>query len=129
MDYRYGYIETEKIERCKMIVPKDLETRAYEKFVLPSIGSMSKNCMKLKLKDETVVQAKDLALRYIEKTYHQPDYSHIKFLLPAFAYIATLLNDDKRTQREIAEAFGTTESSLRKWYAHIVRLMNIEITI
>lgn len=111
------------------MVPKDIETKAYEKFVLPSIDSIGKNCRKLKLKNETIVQAKDLALEYIEKTYHQPDYSHIKFLLPAFAYIATILNDDRRTQREIAEAFGTTESSLRKWYAHIIRLMNIEITI
>lgn len=111
------------------MVPKDLETRAYEKFVLPSIGSMSKNCKKLNLKNETIMQAKDLALKYIEKTYHQPDYSHIKFLLPAFAYIATILNDDRRTQREIAEAFGTTESSLRKWYAHIIRLMEIKITV
>lgn len=111
------------------MVPKEIESRAYEKFVLPSIDSMGKNCRKLNLKDETIVHAKDLALKYVEKTYHQPDYSHIKFLLPAFAYIATLLNDDKRTQREIAEAFGTTESSLRKWYAHIVHLMDIKITM
>jgi transcription initiation factor TFIIIB Brf1 subunit/transcription initiation factor TFIIB len=109
------------------MIPKDLETRAYEKFVLPSIDSMGKNCKKLNLKNETVEQAKDLALKYIGKTYHQPDYSHIKFLLPAFAYIATILNDDRKTQREIAEAFGTTESSLRKWYAHIVNLMEIKI--
>ena len=111
------------------MVPKDLETRAYEKFVLPSIGSMEQNCRKLNLKNGTIEQAKDLALRYIEKTYHQPDYSHIKFLLPAFAYIATRRNDDKRTQREISEAFGTTESSLRKWYNHIVCLMEIKIIV
>lgn len=111
-----------------IMIPKDLEIKAYEKFVLPSIYSMSKNCNRLSLKDGTILQAKDLALKYVEKTYHQPDYSHIKFLLPAFAYIATILNDDRRTQREIAEAFGTTESSLRKWYAHIVRLMEIKIT-
>jgi transcription initiation factor TFIIIB Brf1 subunit/transcription initiation factor TFIIB len=109
------------------MIPKEFETKAYEKFVLPSIGSMSKSCNKLSLKNETIEQAKDLALKYIEKTYHQPDYSHIKFLLPAFAYIATILNDDRRTQREIAEAFGTTESSLRKWYTHIVRLMEIKV--
>lgn len=111
------------------MIPKELETRAYERFVLPSIDSMRKSCEKLNLKNETIEKAKDLALRYVEKTYHQPDYSHIKFLLPAFAYISTILNDDRRTQREIAEAFGTTESSLRKWYAHIVRLMEIKITI
>jgi transcription initiation factor TFIIIB Brf1 subunit/transcription initiation factor TFIIB len=110
------------------MVPKDLETRAYEKFVFPSIGSIDKNCRKLKLKNETIAQAKNLVLEYIEKTYHQPDYTHIKFLLPAFAYIAAIINDDRRTQREIAQAFGTTESSLRKWYTHIVRLMNIKIT-
>lgn len=109
------------------MVPKDLETKAYEKFVLPSIDLIGKNCKKLNLKDETIEQAKDLAFKYIEKTYHRPDYSHIKFLLPAFTYIATLTNDDKRTQREISEVFGTTESSLRKWYIHIVNLMEINI--
>jgi transcription initiation factor TFIIIB Brf1 subunit/transcription initiation factor TFIIB len=111
------------------MIPKDFETRAYEKFVLPSIDSIGKNCKKLNLKNETIENAKDLTFKYIEKTYHHPDYSHIKFLLPAFAYIATILNDDRRTQREIAEAFGTTESSLRKWYAHIVSLMEIKITM
>jgi transcription initiation factor TFIIIB Brf1 subunit/transcription initiation factor TFIIB len=110
------------------MIPEEFETKAYEKFVLPSIDSIGESCNKLNLKNETIEQAKDLALKYIEKTYHQPDYSHIKFLLPAFAYIATILDDDRRTQREIAEAFGTTESSLRKWYIHIVRLLEIEVT-
>jgi transcription initiation factor TFIIIB Brf1 subunit/transcription initiation factor TFIIB len=109
------------------MIPKEFETKAYEKFVLPSIDSIVKNCKKLNLKNETIEQARDLAFKYIEKTYHSPDYSHIKFLLPAFAYIATIQNDDRRTQRDIVKAFGTTESSLRKWYVHIVNLMEIKI--
>lgn len=112
-----------------MKTPGELETKAYETFVFPSIGSIDKNCKKLNLRSETIEKAKDLALRYIEKTYHKPDYSHIKFLLPAFAYIATIINNDKRTQREISEAFGTTESSLRKWYVHISDIMDIDILI
>ena len=111
------------------MISEDLETRAYEVFVYPNLALIDINCKKLDLKDETIERAKVLAARYIEKTYHRPPYSHIKFLLPAFVYIEALLNDDKRTQSEVAEAFGVTETVVRKWYAHIVKVMEIEIII
>lgn len=109
------------------MIPEHLETQAYELFVYPNLALIEENCKKLGLKDETIKKAKDLAIKYIKKTYHQPRYSHIKFLLPAFVYIASILNDDRRTQREIAEAFGVTSTLIRKWYLHIVDVMNIEI--
>lgn len=111
------------------MIPENLETQAYELFVYPNLVLIDKNCKKLGLKDETIKYAKDLAIEYIKKTYHQPRYSHIKFLLPAFVHIASILNDDRRTQRDIAEAFGVTSTLIRKWYLHIVEIMNIKIVI
>ncbi len=110
------------------MIPADLETRAYEIFVYPNLDLIDINCKKLDLKDETIKYAKDLATGYIKKTYHQPPYSHIKFLLPSFVYIATIVRDDRRTQREIAKAFGMTKTLMRKWYVHIKSTMNINIT-
>jgi len=109
------------------MIPENLETQAYELFVYPNLSLIDENCKKLGLKNETVKRAKDLATEYIKKTYHHPRYSHIKFLLPAFVHIASILNDDRRTQREIAEAFGVTSTLIRKWYLHIVDVMNIEM--
>lgn len=109
--------------------PEDLETKAYDVFVYPNLSIIDKKGKELKLKDETIKRAKDLAIEYINKTYHQPRYSHIKFLLPAFVYIAAILDDDRRTQYEIAKTFGVTESSVRKWYMQIKETMNIEIIL
>lgn len=112
-----------------MMIPEDLETKAYDVFVYPSLSTIGIKGKELGLKDETIKRAQDLAIEYIKKTYHQPLYSHIKFLLPAFVYIAAILDDDRRTQYDIAQAFGVTESSVRKWYLHIKEIMNIKIIL
>lgn len=111
------------------MIPEELETKAYEVFVYPNISIIDKKGKELKMRDETIKRAQDLAAEYIKKTYHQPRYSHIKFLLPAFVYISAILDDDRRTQYEIAQAFGVTESSVRKWYAHIKEIMGINIVL
>lgn len=108
---------------------EDLETKAYDLFVYPNLLTIDIRGKELRLKDETIKHAKDLAIEYIKKTYHQPRYSHIKFLLPAFVYIAAILDDDRRTQNEVAQAFGVTESSVRKWYLHVKDIMNIKIVL
>ena len=110
-------------------IPKDLETRAYEVFVYPTLGLIDTKCKELGLRDETTKRAKELAIEYIRKTYHNPDYSHIKFLLPAFVQIASVLNNDRRKQRDIASVFGVTVTSIRKWYMHIVDILNIDIAL
>lgn len=108
------------------MIPEDLETRAYETFVYPNLDLIDENCKKLNLKEETIKYAKDLAIEYIKKTYHHPPYSHIKFLLPSFVYIATIIKEDRRTQYDIAKAFGLTKTLMRKWYIHIKDVMNID---
>lgn len=111
------------------MISEDLETKGYEVFVYPSLTIINQRGKELGLKDETIRDAQELASEYIKKTYHEPRYSHIKFLLPAFIYIAAIRNDDRKTQYKIAQVFGTTESSIRKWYSHIKTAMNIEIIL
>ena len=106
---------------------EDLEARAYETFVYPNVALIETKGKELGLKDETIKKAMDMATEYIKKTYHNPQYSHIKFLLPGFIYISSVLNDDRRTQRDIARAFGVTSSSIRKWYMHIEEIMEIDM--
>ena len=110
-----------------MMTLEDMENRAYEVFVYPNIALIETKGKELGLKDETIKKAKDMATEYIKKTYHNPKYSHIKFLLPGFIYISSVLNDDRRTQRDIARAFGVTSSSIRKWYMHIEDTLGVYI--
>lgn len=110
-----------------MMKLEDLEARAYETFVYPNIALIETKGKELGLKDETIKKAVDMATEYIKKTYHNPQYSHIKFLLPGFVYISSVLNDDRRTQRDIAHTFGVTSSSIRKWYMHIEEIMEIDM--
>ncbi len=111
------------------MTPEDLKARAYEVFVYPNLSIIENKGKELNLKDKTIERAKDMAVEYIKKTYHHPRYSHIKFLLPAFVYIAAILDDDRRSQYDIAQAFGISESSLRKWCLNIRDELNIEIVL
>jgi len=44
----------------------------------------------------------------------------------AALYIAAVLNDEKRTQREVADVVGVTEVTIRNRYKEIVEKLGIE---
>lgn len=108
---------------------KDLEAQGYETFVCPSLVLIEQKGKELYLNDETIKMAKDLANRYLKKTYHFPHYTHIKYLLPSFIYIASILSHDKRSQNEITEAFGITLATIRKWNEDIANTLDLEILL
>jgi len=88
----------------------------------------------LKLNEITIKKAENLAIRYFKKAYHAPKYTSAKFLLPAFIYIASIfesqkkgLEHERRTQREVAAVFGITELVIRKWYSEITNELNIKV--
>jgi transcription initiation factor TFIIIB Brf1 subunit/transcription initiation factor TFIIB len=104
---------------------KELELRACKEFVCPNIGTIDNNCKELDLNDNIIKKAKEMAIEYLKKTYHAPRYSHIRYLLPSFVYLASILEGNKRSQMEIAMIFGITITTMRKWNDDIIDTLEL----
>ena len=106
---------------------KELEMQGCRTFVCPNISLIEEKGKELLLKDSTIKRAKGLTIEYFKKTYRNPHYSSAKHLLPAFLYIASVLEGERRFQKEVAEVFGTTNVTVLKWYRDITKTMNLVI--
>ena len=106
---------------------KELEIHGCRMFVCPNINLIDDKGKELLLKDGTIKRAKELAIKYFKDTYHRPHYSSARHLLPAFIYIASILEGDRIFQKEVAEVFGTTNVTIMKWYRDIVGTMGLNI--
>ena len=106
---------------------KELDIQGCRTFVCPNISLIDEKGKELLLKDETIKRAKELAIEYFKKTYRMPHYSSARHLLPAFIYIASVLEGDRRFQKEVAEVFGTTNVTITKWYRDIVETMGLNL--
>ena len=106
---------------------KELEKRACKTFVCPNLSLIDEKGKQLQLKDETIKRAKDMAIEYFKKTYRNPHYSSAKHLLPAFTYIASIIEGERRTQWSIEQVYGINSVTIRKWYRDISNVLNIDI--
>ena len=108
---------------------KDLEIRACKEFVCPNISTIDMKCKELNLNFNVIKKAKEMAIGYLKKTYHTPRYSHIKYLLPSFVYLGSIIGGDKRSQNEIAIIFGITITTMRKWNDDIINILELDIIL
>ena len=106
---------------------RELEIQGCRKFVCPNISLIDEKGKELSLKDETIKRAKELAMKYFKDTYRKPHYSSARHLLPSFICVASIIEGDKRFQKEIAEVFGTTSVTITKWNRDIVETMGLGI--
>ena len=106
---------------------KELDIQGCRIFVCPKLDLIDEKGKELLLKDETIKRAKDLAIKYFKDTYHRPHYVSARHLLPSFLYIASVLEGERRFQKEIIEVFGTTNVTITKWYRDIVDTMGLNI--
>jgi len=106
---------------------KDLDKQACRTFVCPNLSLLDEKGKVLKLKETTIKKAKDMAIEYFKKTYREPRYSSAKHLLPAFTYIASIIEDDRKTQWEIENAYGINSVTIRKWYRDISDVLDLKI--
>ncbi len=109
---------------------KALEIQACKVFVCPNISMIDQKGKELELGDHVIKRAKDIAVEYFKKTYHNPIYLSSKNLMPSFIYIASIMEDDclyKRTQKEISYVFDVGMPTIRKWNKHIIDVLELEI--
>lgn len=106
---------------------KDLDKQACRTFVCPNLSLMDEKGKELGLRDVTIKKAKDMAIEYFRKAYQMPHYSSVKHLLPAFMYIASIMEKDRRTQWDMEIAYNVNSATIRKWYKDISSVLDIKI--
>ncbi len=105
----YRYIARELDMRILPAMPKDY---------VPRFASM------LGLSDK--VQARAIRILELAKKYEATSGKGPTGVAAAALYIAAVLGDEKRTQREIADSVGVTEVTIRNRFKEIVRKLDIE---
>lgn len=88
---------------------------------------LSRFCNKLKLSKETQAKAKEILNKAAEKeaTSGKTPTGNAA----AAIYIAAVLCNERKTQKQIAETAGVTEVTIRNHYKEISEQLNIEITL
>ena len=104
----------------------ELERMACKKFVCPNISLIDEKGKELGLRDVTLRKAKDIAIEYFRKTYHSPHYSSVKHVLPSMVYIASKLEREKVSQRDIAKGFDVSHCTVNKWHKDVMKVLGIE---
>lgn len=108
---------------------KELELLGCKTFVCPNISLIDEKCSDTDIRKDIIERAREIAIDYFKKTYHNPRYSHAKFVLPATVYIACRLKGKKRTQEDIGNMFGVSHMIVKKWYKDIMGELNIELNV
>src|SRR3972149_6869005 len=115
-----------------MVNIKELEIQGCRKFVCPNLCLLDEKGKELNLKEETIKRSKNIAIDYFKKTYHNPNYS-AKKVLAAILYIASILEGEKKSQKNIANRyfdivrFSSYDHSIRQlWPAFIYTASIIE---
>jgi len=106
---------------------KELEIQGCRTFVCPNLSIINEKGKELNLKEEIIERAKGLAIEYFKMTYHRPHYSSAKYLLPAFIYVASVLEGEKICQADVAKVFEMSHSTIRKWYYDITDTLSIDV--
>lgn len=83
----------------------------------------------LLLKEATIETAKHLMSKYFKIESFDHHYPHIKGLRSAFIYTASVIENDRRTQMEIAKVAGSSEVTISNWYRDILRVLGLKIII
>jgi len=107
---------------------KELEILGCRTFVCPNLKLIDEKGKELNLSEDTIKKAKDMAVEYFKKTYRRPHYSSAKHVLPAFVHIASIVKGEKRSQSNVADIFGFSHSTVRKWYFDIIDTLDIKIS-
>jgi|SRR3972149_7124223 len=108
-----------------MVNIKELEIQGCRKFVCPNLCLLDEKGKELNLKEETIKRSKNIAIDYFKKTYHNPNYS-AKKVLAAILYIASILEGEKKSQKDIGKKFGVTVVTINKWYHNVMIILDIK---
>ena len=98
-------------------VPRKMAERLFKRRV-----TIKEAAETLYLSDKTAEYAEKIANDFCKKSR----ISRAVYVDAASLYVAAFLKDSRVSQLDIAKTFNISESSVRKWYKRIIRILGIE---
>lgn len=105
---------------------KELEKQGCKTFVCPNISLIDDVCKEYHISEDTIKTAKDIAIEYFKKTYHNPPFSSAMHVLPSAFYIASRLEGEKRSQIYVGQMFDVSHVTIKRWYENIMFVLDIK---
>jgi transcription initiation factor TFIIIB Brf1 subunit/transcription initiation factor TFIIB len=106
---------------------KELERQGCRTFICPNLNLIDEKGNELGLRDTTIKRSKDMAIEFFKKTYHKPHYSSARYVIPGIVYIASIVEDDRRSQNDIIKVFDISPRTIKKWYRDVMIVLGIKI--
>lgn len=106
---------------------RKLEMQGCKTFVCPNLSIIEEKGKELNLREDTIKRSKDMATEFFRKTYHKPNYSSARHVVPGIVYAACILECDKRLREDIEKVFGVSCITITKWSRNVTATLGIEI--
>ncbi|MEJ2251246.1 MAG: transcription initiation factor IIB [Candidatus Lokiarchaeota archaeon] len=120
----YSTVDRKKIARCYRLIIKELKVNLK---VSSPINFIPRFCAELNLSGKTQNRAANLLK--LAKKYRLTAGKVPSGLAGAALYVAAIQEGERRTQREISEATGVTEATIRNRYKELVTHLRYDINI
>ncbi|MEM2168115.1 MAG: hypothetical protein QXJ19_07550 [Candidatus Bathyarchaeia archaeon] len=120
---RIAGIKTNKIFKCYRFILENTECNAQ---CLSIEEYITRICERLTLNTNVADMAKKIAVAAKD---HIQAGTAVSSLVAASIYISSIIIGERRTQREIADATGITETTIRSKYKKICRRLKITLTV
>ena len=114
----------------------ELDKIGCKTFCCPNLDIIDENCKKMGLNVNVAKRAKDIAVDYLRKTYHNPLYTGVGTVLNGAICLASILEGQYITPYEMYQILknlpsngkrGHSQVSIKKWVGIIVKELDIDI--
>lgn len=112
----------------KRVIRKTRTTNKYDIHIHPDLDMIDKGGKILGSDSLVIKKAKEIATKYFNnaslRSYNIPT---TKTILPSLLYLASIIENDRRTQMDIAIKFNVAESHVSVWYKNITDVLGMKI--
>lgn len=112
----------------KRVIRRTRTTKKYDINIHPDLDLIDKGGKILGSGSLVIKKAKELAAKYFNNVFLKSrNHSSTETILPSLLYLASIIENDRRTQMEIAMKFNISETHVSTWYKDIIDVLGMKI--
>lgn len=112
----------------KRVIRRTRTARKYDVHINPDLDLIDEGGKILGSDSLVIKKAKELAAKYFNNVFLKSrNPSSTKTILPSLLYLASIIENDRRTQMEIAMKFNISETHVSTWYKDIIDVLGMKI--
>lgn len=121
-------IECNNVVRDRKRVIRRTIIKKYDINIHPDLDLIDKGGKILGSDSLVIKKAKELAAKYFNNVFLKSrNHSSTETILPSLLYLASIIENDRRTQMEIAMKFNISETHVSTWYKDIIDVLGMKI--